>query len=116
MTFQKLHCVLTAAACAGIVICAALSHARELKRQPYTVAELDYFGIDAQRRPAAQKQFEKGEWKMQPFTMTPFEIKADLGLDDLSLDGKGSVAVKKTPSAKNKAAGRAKAAVFGVKK
>ncbi len=84
------------------------SHARKLKKkQPYTVAELDYFGIAAQR-PAAQKQLQKGEWKMQPFTMTPFEIKADLGLEELSLDGKGKAAVRKRPSGKNKAAGRSK--------
>jgi hypothetical protein len=60
MTFQKLHCALIAAACSGIVICAAaLSHA--------------------------------GELKIQPFTMTPFEIKADIGLV-----GKDSAAVKKS--------------------
>lgn len=117
MSSRTLHIALIAAACVGIVICAAaLSHARDLRKsKPYTVAELDYFGIDGQQKPASQ-QFRAGGFKMQPFTMTPFEIKADLGLEELSLDGKGKAAVKKRSSGKNKAAGRGKAAAWGVKK
>ncbi len=117
MSSRTLHIALIAAACAGIVICAAvLSHASDLRKsKPYTVAELDYFGIDGQQKPASQ-QFRAGGLKMQPFTMTPFEIKADFGLEELSLDGKGKAAVRKRPSFNNKSAGRAKSAAWGSKK
>jgi hypothetical protein len=45
MTFQKLHCVLTAAACAGIIFCAAaLSYAVELKEPSVAMTIKDVDG------------------------------------------------------------------------
>lgn len=76
MTFQKLHCALIAAACAGIVICAAaLSHAVDFKMQPFTMQPytisadlgLDDLSLDgkkassAKKKPGSKKTSKKGK-------------------------------------------------------